>query len=472
MYNNQPMKTLQQMWENCLQVIRDNVSADNFKTLFAGLSLHGFENDTLRLHAPTRFIVEYIEGNFIDLMRMALRKEFGNAVKLEWVTSVDGMPTRPIPAQDTVPPTNKPVPVSPPPGKFNPFVVPGLHSMNIDPQLNPRYSFENYIEGGCNRLARSAGLAIAKNPGRAEFNPLFIHGDTGLGKTHLAHAIGLETKKHHPEKVVLYLSAYKFQEQYTTASIKKEINDFLAFYQKIDVLILDDVHDFANKKGTQNAFFHTFEHLYRLQKQLIFTSDTSPADLKDFDERILSRFKWGLTAEITPPDYETRLAIFKHNVYKNGIDISDDILEYLANKITTNVREFEGVLNTIMAETTFNKKPLTLNLVENIVNKTVKVVKKEYTIDQIYNSVCNYYNIKLEDVQSSTRKREFVQARQVAMYFCKELTNSSLALIGSHIGGKNHATVLHACKIVNEQKGIDRMFNERISNIEKRIKAM
>ena len=342
--------------------------------------------------------------------------------------------------------------------------------MEIDPQLNPRYSFENYIEGSCNRLARAAGVAIAQNPGRAEFSPLFIYGGTGLGKTHLAHAIGLETKKLHPQKTVLYLSAHKFKLQFTTAALKKEINDFLHFYQMIDVLILDDVHAFTNQEKTQNAFFQIFEHLYRLHKQLIFTSDTQPSDLKEFEPRILSRFKWGLTAEVMPPDLETRLAIFKHKIYKNGIVLTDEIVQLLAESVTGSVREFEGVLNTIMAETTFNKKPLTPELVESIVNKTIKAVKKEFTIEQIYKTVCSYYNLKPEAVQLNTRKRECVQVRQVAMYFCKEFTNNSLALIGSHIGGKNHATVLHACKIVSTQKQVDRVFRETINNIEKRIK--
>jgi chromosomal replication initiator protein len=465
------MENLYSSWEKCLKIISDNVTQSNFDTLFKGLTPLKFESDTLQLQAPTYFIVEYIEGNFLDLMRMALRKEFGSAVKLEWITSVNGVPTHPIPTQESVAPVNKPIPLVPPTGKFNPFVAPGLRTMEIDPQLNPKYSFENYIEGECNRLARSAGLAIAKNPGRAEFSPLFIHGGTGLGKTHLAHAIGLETKKLHPQKTVLYLSAHKFQEQYTTANIKKEINSFLNFYQMIDVLILDDVHDFAKKPGTQNTFFQIFEHLYRMHKQLIFTSDTPPADLKEFEPRILSRFKWGLMAELSPPDYDTRLAIFKHKVYKNGLNISNDILEYLAGKITSNVREFEGVLNSVMAETTFNKKALTIDLVKNIVNKNVKIEKKEYSIDEISKIVCNYFNIPLETMQSASRKQEVVQVRQVAMYFCKEFTNNSLALIGSHIGGKNHATVLHACKIVNEQKECNRIFSDTISSIEKRIKS-
>ncbi|GHT66395.1 chromosomal replication initiator protein DnaA [Bacteroidia bacterium] len=467
------METPQQIWENCLKVIKDNVTESNFDALFKGLIPLEIKNDnTLVLQASTLFIVEYIEGNFLDLMRMTLRKELGNSAKLEWVTLMGKTLSNPIPQQDTVAPRNKSVQLAPPSGKFNPFVMPGLRSLEINPQLNPKYSFENYIEGECNRLARSAGLAIAKHPGKAEFNPIFIYGGTGLGKTHLAHAIGLETKKLHPDKVVLYLSAHKFQEQFTNASLKNEVNDFLNFYQMIDVLILDDVHDFASKTGTQNAFFHIFDHLYRLQKQLIFTADMSPVLLKDFEPRILGRFKWGLTAELTSPDYETRLKIFKYKLYQDGIDLSDDILEFLALKVSSNVREFEGVLHTLLAETTFNKKPLTLEFVESIVNKNVKIMKREFTMDHIYKTVCNYYNVEPDNVQSSTRKREIVQARQVAMYFCKELTNSSLQLIGSYIGNKNHATVLHACKTVGNQKETDRSFRETINSIEKKIKAM
>jgi chromosomal replication initiator protein len=456
-----------------LSVIRDNVTESNYDALFKNLVPLRVENNTLVLQAPTDFIVDYIESTFLDLMRMVLRKELGATAKLEWVTLTLGKPSQPHPMTEGAAPVNKlPTARLHPQGSFNPFVLPGIEDRKIDTQLNPRYSFDNYIEGECNRLARSAGLAIAKNPGRAEFSPIFIHGGTGLGKTHLAHAIGLETKKLHPEKTVLYLSAHKFQEQFTRSLHDNDINDFLHFYQMIDVLILDDVHDFAHKEKTQDVFFHIFEHLYRMQKQLIFTADMSPVNLKDFNPRILSRFKWGLIAELAPPDYETRLKIFKHKIHQEGIKLSDEIVDFLAEKIKSNVREFEGVLHTILAETTFNKQMLTMEFIEDVINKNIKIIKRDFTIDYIYKTVCNYYNVAVEDLQSTNRKRELVQARQVAMYFCKELTPASLALIGTHIGGKNHATVLHACKTISNQKTTNRAFLETLGEIEKKIKAM
>ncbi|MDR0419430.1 MAG: ATP-binding protein, partial [Prevotellaceae bacterium] len=284
----------QEVWSNCLKVIKDNVAEESYKALFEKIVPLRLEGATLILQVPSHFIYEYLEEHYLDLLRKTIRKELGSNAKLEYSVMVAGTSSRPMPQQDSTIPKNKPVPFPVPSDrqiKFNPFVMPGLRDLEIDPQLNPKYAFENYIEGECNRLARSAGLAIAQSPGNTAFNPLFVHGNTGLGKTHLAQAIGLETKKLHPEKVVLYVSANKFQEQYVSAVQKNEVNNFLHFYQMVDVLILDDVHDLAGKPKTQDTFFHVFDQLHRSKKQLILTSDKSPVDIEGLEPRILSRFK-------------------------------------------------------------------------------------------------------------------------------------------------------------------------------------
>jgi chromosomal replication initiator protein len=465
-----------EVWDSCLKIIKDNISEAGYKAFFEKVTPLRLEGSMLTLQAPSQFICDYIEEHYIDLLRKTLRKELGADAKLQYSVVVAGEGTPPVSSKTGSTPRNKPVSLpSATIGNikvkgFNPFIMPGLPNLEIDPQLNPKYAFENYIEGPCNKLARNAGLSIAQNPGTTSFNPLFINGNTGLGKTHLAQAIGLEVKKLHPERLVLYVNANKFKEQYTSAVQKNEINNFLHFYQMVDVLILDDVHDFAGQIKTQDTFFHVFDQLHRSKKQIILTSDKAPVDIEGLEPRILSRFKWGLPAELTAPDYETRLAIYRHKVRRDGIDIDDEIIEYLAEKVSSNVREFEGVLNRLLAEATFNRKVISMNMVVSVVNKNIKNTQKEFTVDGIYKTVCDYFKIATDNAQSKTRKREIVQARQIAMYFSKNLTKTSLASIGAQIGGKNHATVVHACKTLNNLMETDRNFCEMVGNIEKKLK--
>jgi chromosomal replication initiator protein len=342
--------------------------------------------------------------------------------------------------------------------------------MNIDPRLNAEYSFDNFVEGECNRLARSAGFAVANNPGGTAFNPLLIYGDSGLGKTHLAQAIGIEIKDKFQDKTVLYVPANRFQTQFVEAIRNNTKNDFLHFYQMIDVLVIDDVHEFAGKEKTQDIFFHIFNHLHQSGKQLILTCDKPPVELQGLEQRLLSRFKWGLSADLQIPDYETRVAILKQKTYKDGISLPDEVVEYIATHITDNVRELEGALISLLAQSTLNKKEITLNLAKEMIDKLIKNTKREVSIDYIQKVVCNYFDVAVDSLQSKTRKREIVQARQVAMYFSKNLTKSSLATIGSQIGGKDHATVLHACKTVNNLVETDKQFKNQIEEIEKKLK--
>lgn len=354
----------------------------------------------------------------------------------------------------------------------NPFVIPGLQQLEIDPQLNSHYSFENFIEGECNRLARSAGLNIAANPGKGTFNPLFLYGGSGLGKTHLAQAIGIAIKREFPEKIVLYVSANRFMTQYMDATtVKNKLTDFLHFYQMMDVLIIDDVHEFSGKAGTQNAFFHIFSHLHSIGKQLILTSDKAPVDLQDLEQRLLSRFKWGLLAELLPPDYNTRVEILKAKSYKDGISLPEEVISYVANRVSTNVRELEGTLISLLAHSTLTNRKIDLDLAESLIEKLVTRNKPEITIDRIQKIVCDYFKIDSDKFLSSSRKRELVQARQIAMYLSRNHTNNSLASIGSLTGGRDHATVLHAYNTVCDLLDTDRSFRKFVVDIETQLKS-
>jgi len=473
-------KNHHQIWNDCLTIIKDNVQPISFRTWFEPIKPLKIEEEILTIQVPSPFFYEYLEEQYIDILRKTLRKVIGVNAKLEYNVVMSnqqqksGSFTVNYPTNNNSKLNNRPVSIP-----FNvdttsiknPFVIPGIQKLHIDPQLKKDNTFENFIEGECNRLARSAGYAVAQNPGGTAFNPLMIYGDSGLGKTHLAQAIGIEVKERFPEKVVLYVNANKFITQYSEATRNNTRNDFLHFYQMIDVLIIDDVQEFSGKEKTQETFFHIFNHLHQLGKQLILTSDKSPIEIKGIEQRLLSRFKWGLTTDLQTPDYETRLTILKKKTYKDGLSMPDKVLEYIAQNITSNVRELEGALISLLAQSTLNKKAITLDLAVDMINKIVKQSKHEITIDYIQKIVCDYFNMPIDSLQSKTRKREVVQARQIAMFFSKSLTKSSLTSIGSQIGHKDHATVLHACKTVNNLIDTDKQFKTDVEEIEKRLKV-
>jgi chromosomal replication initiator protein DnaA len=473
-----------EVWHNCLKIIRDNVPSASFKTWFEPIVPLKIENKVLTIQVPSPFFYEYLEEQYIDILRRTIRKELGADAKLEYSVVMDNsavvagvqLPTTvKFPTQSKGDLKNRPISVSMSSTDNqikNPFIIPGLKKLQIDPQLNSDNSFNNFIEGECNRLARSAGLAVANNPGKTAFNPLFIYGSSGLGKTHLAQAIGIEVKEQYPDKVVLYVSAVHFQNQFVDAIKNNSKNDFLHFYQMIDVLIIDDVHDFAGKEKTQDTFFHIFNHLHQTGKQLILTSDKPPVELQGLEQRLLSRFKWGLSADLQTPDFETRIAILRKKTYNDGIQIPDDVIEYIASHINSNIRELEGALISLLAQSTLNKKEINLDLVKQMISKLVKNTRKEISIDYIQKKVCEYFNLPSDVLQAKTRKREIVQARQIAMYFSKSYTKASLSSIGSMIGGKDHATVLHACKTISNLIETDKSFKSQIDEIEKKIKTL
>ncbi len=466
-------------WGKCLNIIKDNVPVTSFKTWFEPIEPVRLDNKILTIQVPSAFFYEYLEEQFIDILRKTLRIVLGNGAKLEYNVVVDNFVDNKAPYTVSYPTgsntkvQNQPltIPLKPNDKKSikNPFIIPGIQKLQIDPQLKPDNTFENFVEGDCNRLARSAGYAVACNPGGTAFNPLMIYGNSGLGKTHLAQAIGIEVKENMPDKVVLYVNANKFQTQFTEATRNNNRNDFLNFYQMIDVLILDDVHEFAGKEKTQETYFHIFNHLHQTGKQLILTSDKPPIELKGMEQRLLSRFKWGLTADLLTPDFETRIEILKRKIYKDGITLPDDVLEYIASHVINNVRELEGALVSLLAQSMLNKREITLELTAKLINKLVKNSRRELSIEYISKVVCDYFNMHVDSIQAKTRKREIVQARQIAMYFSKSLTKYSLASIGSQIGNKDHATVLHACKTVNNLKDTDKNFRQYVEDIEKKL---
>src|SRR6056297_734687 len=473
-------KMHQKIWDNCLKIIKDNVPSISFRTWFEPIVPLKLDNNVLTIQVPSPFFYEYLEEQYIDILRKTLKKELGGDAKLEYSVVMENNSankTKPytvkFPTNNKTELKNKPVSV---PLKTeensikNPFVIPGIKKLHVDPRLNPDNSFHNYVEGECNRLARSAGEAVADNPGGTAFNPLFIYADSGLGKTHLSQAIGIKVKEKFPEKTVLYVNANKFQTQFVESVRNNNKNDFLHFYQMIDTLIIDDIHELAGKEKTQDIFFHIFNHLHQTGKQLILTSDKPPIELQGIEQRLISRFKWGLSADLQAPDLETRVNILKHKIYHDGIDIKDEIVDYIASNITINIRELEGALISLLAQSTLNKKEITLELARQVIDKLVKNSKKEISVDYIQKVVCDYFNISPDQLHSKTRKREIVQARQIAMFFSKSLTKSSLASIGSQIGGKDHATVLHACKTVNNLIDTDKRFKQTIKNIEKKLK--
>lgn len=470
---------LHKVWENCLAVIRDNVSPQSYRTWFEPIRPVKLLDHVLTIQVPSQFFYEWLEEHYITLLKKTVRKELGPEGRLEYSIIMennyhsDKPYTVKIPTSESKaianPAVSMPVEINGTKGIKNPFIIPGLKKVNVDSNLNPGYALENYIEGDCNRLARSAGYAVAKNPGGTSFNPLLVYGNTGLGKTHLVHGIGIEIKKNFPNKTVLYVPAERFTNQFIDSVKNNTTSDFVNFYQLIDVLILDDVHVLSGKEKTQDVFFHIFNHLHQNGKQIILTSDKAPVDLQGMEQRLLSRFKWGLSADLQLPELETRIAIIEKKLYNEGVEFSQDVVEYLAYSISTNVRELEGALISLIAQASLNKKEINLELARKMIDKFVKNNTREVSIDYIQKVVCDYFDLPLDLMKSKSRKREVVQARQIAMYFAKNFTKSSLATIGAQCGGKDHATVLHACKTVNNLMDTDKKFRGYVEELEKKL---
>lgn len=455
-------------WDECLSIIKDNLNNDSYQTWFAPIVPLKFENKVFVLQVPSQFFVEHIEEKYIELLSMTLNRVTGKGTKLEYRVLID----KTSGAGTSIPSTNaKSVNNTVPSNGRMPLSMNKRNDLpEIDPQLNAAFSFDTLIEGINNKLARSAGMNIAEKPGKTIFNPLFVHGKTGVGKTHLANAIGLMTKQLHPDIRVLYVSANTFQIQYTDAVRSNTQNDFLNFYQTIDVLIIDDIQEFAGKTGTQNTYFHIFNHLHQNGKQIILTSDRSPVELQGMEQRLLTRFKWGLTTEMEKPNYELRKAILEAKIYRDGLDISEDVIEFIAKNITDNIRDLEGVVNSLLAHSTLLNLPIDISLAGKIIHRISDNKPKTITVEMIRDAVCDYFNLSVDAISTKSRKMEVVQARQIAMYLSKQMTQKSLSAIGQCIGKRDHATVLHACKKVVDLMETDKQYRRSVEEIEHNLK--
>jgi len=468
-------KTAEHIWSNCLKIIKDIVEWQHFKTWFEPITPVEVNGNVLMIQVPSQFFYEYLEEHYVTLLAKTLKRELGKDARLEYRIMVDsgngrnGSMDIPTGGSKTFNHNEMNFPLVIDNPVKNPFVIPGLKKMQIDPQLNHNYIFDSYVEGDSNRVARRAGKTVAEKPGGNSFNPLVVYGGVGLGKTHLAQAIGNEVKRLHPSKVVLYVSSEKFINQFQDHSRNNAINDFIHFYQLIDVLIIDDVQFFARAERSQDAFFAIFNHLHQTGKQLVLTSDKAPKDLEGLQERLLSRFRWGLSADIQMPDYETRVQILERKMKNDGLDMSKEVVKYVAFNITTNIRELEGALISLLAQSSLNRKEIDLDLAKKVLRNFVKTSSKEITIDAIQKMVCEYFGVGFEKLSQKTRKREIVQARQISMYLAKSFTKNSLKTIGDHFGGRDHTTVIHSCQTVKDLMDTDSMFRENVMEITQKV---
>jgi len=465
-------------WESCLKIIKDNISWQAYKTWFEPIKPISLESDVLTIEVPSQFFFEWIEEHYVELIAKTIQRVIGKDGRLEYRILMENK-NRHNPASIRVSsgtdnkgnPSNHYIEMQQAEdgAPKNPFAFPGLKRPKIDPQLNPNYTFDRFVEGECNRLARSAGTAVAQKPGGTSFNPLVIYGTSGLGKTHLVHAIGNETRRLHSNRTVLYVSAEKFIHQFMDHARNNEINDFINFYQLIDVLILDDIHYFAPAIKSQDAFFSIFNHLHQNGKQLILTSDKPPKDLDGMQERLLSRFRWGLSADVQMPDFDTRMNILEHKMRSDGLDLPPEVVKYLAYNVQNNVREMEGALISLLAHSSLVKKDIDLELAKKVLRNIVKTSSKEITINAIQKMVCEYYSIEYDKLQAKTRKREIVQARQISMYLAKMYTKSSLKTIGDHFGGRDHTTVIHSVTTVNNLMDTDSLIREQVKELQQKV---
>jgi chromosomal replication initiator protein len=458
------------IWNKCLQIIKDNVTDTSYETWFAPIEPLQYVNNELLIGVPSIFFYEYLEEKYISLLHNTIHRVVGPETKLmyrilvenETKSTTDWQGAQAIPEKKKSTQTKDLKRV---PDPFSQRVY-----EDLDPQLNYNHTFDNFVAGISNKLTRTAGETIANNPGKTAFNPLFIHGESGVGKTHLMNAIGAKTKELFPEKRVLYVSTHLFQIQYTDAVINNNVNDFINFYQSIDVLLIDDIQELSGKTQTQNTFFHIFNHLHQNNKQLVMTADRPPVSMIGMEPRLLTRFKWGLTAELEKPDYELRKVILQNKVRHDGLIISEEVLDYIANHVTENVRDLEGVIVSLMAHSMVYNREIDLELAERVLCKCVKFEKKELSVEQILDTVCQFFKVDQRMVSSQSRKREFAQARQISMFLSKKLTDQSFTRIGQVIGQKDHATVLHACKTIKGLIEMDKNLRSQVDEIEKQLK--
>ncbi|MBR3100805.1 MAG: chromosomal replication initiator protein DnaA [Muribaculaceae bacterium] len=457
------------LWDDCLAIIKDNLPAEQFNAWFSPIVAISFEDNKLILKVPTQFFIDYIEETYPALLTYTLKRVFGDKVRLAYKYDVvSNVPDTEVTIKnDNISARLKTNLATQPTQISNPFAP--VQYDDIDPQLNLRYTFENYCGSMSNKLAVSIGMAIATNPDCKTYNPMFIFGSTGVGKTHLIQAIGIKIKETNPRARVLYLTARVFESQYTSAVKQNKVNDFINFYQSIDVLLLDDIQEFAGKVSTQNTFFHIFNHLHQHQKQLIMTSDCRPSEMDGMVPRLISRFKWGMTVELSKPDYELRREVLAMKAAQDGLSIPDEVLDYIATNVTESVRELEGIVVSLLAHATMLNQEITVDLAKTVISNSVHINKRQVTFELIAEVVANHYNIDTEQLYGKSRKREISDARQLLMYFAKKETQLSSTNIGLRLS-RNHATVLHACKQIEQRMSVEKEFRQEVADMAASLK--
>lgn len=450
-------------WQQILADLRQTVPDQHFMTWFEPLVFAGVEQNMLTLEVPNKFFAGYFDEHFAALLMRSVARFLGSDVKLQYK----------LPRERVVNAQNEPLlRISPTEGKrpaANTVQQPGPLPQ-LDPQLNPRYTFQTFVEGDSNKLARSVGLSISDNPGKSTFNPFFLYGPSGVGKTHLANAVGVRIRERYPEKRVLFVSAHLFKTQYTDSVIHNTPNDFLNFYQTIDVLIIDDIQEITTAK-TQQAFFHIFNHLQQNNRQIIMTCDRPPVSLEGLEERMLTRFKWGMTAEMERPDTKLRRDILISKIRRDGLVIPSDVVQYIAQNVESSVRELEGIINSIMAYSVVDNCEVDLELTRRVVARAVNLEKKQLTPDDIISAVCRHYGVKRRDLVSKSRKQALVQARQLAMYLSHKYSDITYSQLGRMLGNRDHTTVLYACNQVVRRISADKAYRREVEEIEASLKS-
>lgn len=459
------------LWDKCLLLIKENVTEQQYQTWFSPIVFVSYKQPTktILLRVPSMFIYEYLEENYIDLISKALIRHFGEEVKLTYHVLTDK--TNNI-SQNIQAEPGGAIEASQAKSRANqsPTILDAAKPQDIDTQLDPRHTFSNYIEGDSNKLPRSVGLSIAEHPNTTQFNPMFIYGPSGCGKTHLINAIGVKVKELYPQKRVLYVSARLFQVQYSNAVLQNRTNDFISFYQTIDVLIVDDIQEWMTAAKTQQTFFHIFNHLFRNGKRIILASDRPPVDLKGMSDRLLTRFSCGLIAELEKPNAQLCIDILNSKVKRDGLKIPCDVIQFIAETANGSVRDLEGVINSLMAYSIVYNSNIDMRLAERVIKRAVKVDDHPLTVDDIVETVCNHYNVNTSAINSRSRRRELVIARQVSMYLAQKYTKIPAARIGKLVGGRDHSTVIHSCKAVEKQLSVDKLFCDEIASIENSFK--
>lgn len=456
-------------WDNALALIRENVSQQQYDTWFRPIVFESFDDakKTLLVQVPSPFVYEYLEENYVDLLIKVLHRTFCEGIRLNYrvVTDKEHKLSQDIesdPADIEQKPRTR--------ANQSPTPLDASQPQQIDPQLNPHLSFANYIEGASNKLPRSVGQSIAEHPNTTQFNPMFIYGPSGCGKTHLVNAIGLRTKQLYPQKRVLYISARLFQVQYTNAVLQNSTNDFIRFYQTIDMLIVDDIQEWISAPKTQDTFFHIFDHLFRNGKRIILASDRPPVDLKGMPERLLTRFSCGLIAELEKPNTQLCVDILENKIRKDGLHIPSDVIEFISQTANGSVRDLQGVINSLMAYSIVYNSNIDMRLAERVIKRAVKIDDKPLTVDEIIETVCNHFNVSPSAVGGKSRKRDFVVARQVSMYLAQKYTKMPASRIGKLVGNRDHSTVIHSCTQVENRLKVDKEFLAEIQSLENSFK--